>query len=64
MLYMQMNIKLIKVLPLYNKTITSDIISKEEIKVEKRLRDYEEDRYLIKLDVQFATLYTDVEFIR
>ena len=47
---------------LYNKTITSDIISKEEIKV-GGLRDYEEDRYLIKLDVQFAgTLYTDVEF--
>lgn len=47
---------------LYNKTITSDIISKEGIKV-GGLRDYEEDRYLIKLDVQFAgTLYTDVEF--
>ena len=47
---------------LYNKTITSDIISKEEIKV-GGLRDYEEDRYLIKLDVEFAgTLYTDVEF--
>jgi hypothetical protein len=47
---------------LYNKTITSDIIRQEEIKV-GGLRDYEEDRYSIKLDVQFAgTLYTDVEF--
>ena len=47
---------------LYNKTITSDIIRQEEIKV-GGLRDYEEDRYLIKLDVQFAgTMYTDVEF--
>ena len=47
---------------LYNKTITSDIIRQEEIKV-GGLRNYDEDRYLIKLDVQFAgTMYTDVEF--
>jgi hypothetical protein len=47
---------------LLGKTITSDIIRKEEIKV-GGLRDYEEDRYVVKLDVEFAGgFYKDVEF--
>src|SRR5210317_545542 len=47
---------------LLGKTITSDIIRKEEIKV-GGLRDYDETRYVIKLDVEFAGgLYKDVEF--
>ena len=47
---------------LLNKTITSDIVRKEEIKV-GGLRDYEEDRYVVKLDVEFAGgFYKDVEF--
>jgi len=47
---------------LLDKTITSDIIRKEEISV-GGLRDYDETRYVIKLDVEFAGgLYKDVEF--
>ena len=47
---------------LLGKTITSDIIRKEEIKV-GGLRDYDETRYVIKLDVEFAGgLYKDIEF--
>ena len=47
---------------LLGKTITSDIIRKEEISV-GGLRDYDETRYVIKLDVEFAGgLYKDVEF--
>ena len=46
---------------LYNKTITSDIISKEEIKV-GGLRDYEEDRFVIKLDVGFLGGTYETEF--
>ena len=47
---------------LLGKTITSDIIRKEEISV-GGLRDYDEDRYVIKLDVEFAGgFYKDVEF--
>ena len=47
---------------LLGKTITSDIIRKEEISV-GGLRDYNEDRYVIKLDVEFAGgFYKDVEF--
>ncbi len=47
---------------LLGKTITSDIIRKEEIKV-GGLRDYDEDRYVVKLDVEFAGgFYKDVEF--
>lgn len=47
---------------LLGKTITSDIIRKEEISV-GGLRDYDEDRYVVKLDVEFAGgLYKDVEF--
>ena len=47
---------------LLDKTITSDIIRKEEIKV-GGLRDYDETRYVVKLDVEFAGgLYKDVEF--
>ena len=38
---------------LLGKTITSDIVRKEDIKV-GGLRDYEETRYVIKLDVEFA----------
>ena len=47
---------------LLGKTITSDIIRKEDIKV-GGLRDYEETRYVIKLDVEFAGgFYKDVLF--
>ena len=47
---------------LLNKTITSDIVRVEEISV-GGLRDYEEDRYVVKLDVEFAGgYYKDVEF--
>ena len=47
---------------LLGKTITSNIVRKEEIKV-GGLRDYDEDRYVVKLDVEFAGgLYKDVEF--
>ncbi len=47
---------------LLDKTITSDIIRKEEIKV-GGLRDYDETRYVVKLDVEFAGgFYKDVEF--
>ena len=47
---------------LLGKTITSKIIKKEEIKV-GGLRDYDETRYVIRLDVEFAGgYYNDVEF--
>ena len=47
---------------LLGKTLTSDIVRKEEISV-GGLRDYEEDRYVVKLDVEFAGgYYKDVEF--
>ncbi len=47
---------------LLGKTITSDIIRVEDIKV-GGMRDYEEDRYVVKLDVEFAGgYYKDVEF--
>ena len=47
---------------LLNKTITSKIIKKEEIKV-GGLRDYDETRYVVRLDVEFAGgFYKDVEF--
>ena len=47
---------------LLGKTITSDIVRKEEISV-GGLRDYDETRYVIKLDVEFAGgLYKDIEF--
>ena len=47
---------------LLNKTITSKIIKKEEIKV-GGLRDYDETRYVVRLDVEFAGgYYKDVEF--
>jgi len=47
---------------LLNKTITSKIIRKEEIKV-GGLRDYDETRYVVSLDVEFAGgYYKDVEF--
>jgi len=47
---------------LFNKTITSDIVRKEEISV-GGLRNYDEDRYVVKLDVDFAGgHYKDVEF--
>ena len=47
---------------LLDKTITSDIVRKEDIKV-GGLRDYDEDRYVVKLDVEFAGgYYKDVEF--
>ena len=47
---------------LLGKTITSKIIKKEEIKV-GGLRDYDETRYVVRLDVEFAGgFYKDVEF--
>ena len=47
---------------LLDKTITSDIVRKEEISV-GGLRDYEETRYVVKLDVEFAGgFYKDIEF--
>ena len=47
---------------LLGKTITSKIIKKEEISV-GGLRDYDETRYVIRLDVEFAGgYYKDVEF--
>ena len=47
---------------LLNKTITSKIIRKEEISV-GGLRDYDETRYVVRLDVEFAGgFYKDVEF--
>ena len=47
---------------LLGKTIESRIVRIEEISV-GGLRDYEEDRYVVKLDVEFAGgFYKDVEF--
>ena len=46
---------------LLGKTMTSDIIRKEEISV-GGLRDYEEDRYVIKLDVEFLNGIYETEF--
>ncbi len=47
---------------LLNKTLTSKIVRTEEISV-GGLRDYEETRYVVKLDVEFAGgFYKDVEF--
>ena len=47
---------------LLGKTITSDIVRKEEISV-GGLRDYDETRYVVKLDVNFAGgYYKDIEF--
>jgi len=47
---------------LYDKKVVSNIVKKETISV-GGLRDYEEDRYMITLDVSFAgKLYKDVEF--
>jgi len=47
---------------LLGKTLTSKIVRTEEISV-GGLRDYEETRYVVKLDVEFAGgFYKDVEF--
>src|SRR6056300_514127 len=47
---------------LLGKTITSDVIRVETISV-GGLRDYDEERYVVKLDVEFAGgVYKDVEF--
>jgi ribosomal protein S6--L-glutamate ligase len=46
---------------LLGKTITSDIIRKEEISV-GGLRDYDEDRFVIKLDVEFLGGIYETEF--
>ena len=46
---------------LLGKTITSDIIRKEEISV-GGLRDYDEDRYVIKLNVEFLSGMYETEF--
>ena len=47
---------------LFGSTLKSDIIRKEKISV-GGLRDYDEDRYVVKLDVEFAGgFYKDVEF--
>ena len=46
---------------LLDKTITSDIIRTEEISV-GGLRDYEETRYVIKLDVEFLGSIYETEF--
>ena len=43
------------------KTITSDIIRKEEISV-GGLRNYDEDRYVIKLNVEFLSGMYETEF--
>jgi len=48
---------------LFNKTITSDILKKVKVDV-GGLNNYDEDRYVIKLDMEFAgTTYKDVEFM-
>ena len=46
---------------LLGKTITSDIIRREEISV-GGLRDYDEDRYVIKLNVEFLSGIYETEF--
>ena len=46
---------------LLGKTLTSDIIRKEKISV-GGLRDYEEERYVIKLDVEFLSGLYETEF--
>ena len=46
---------------LLGKTITSDIIRKEEISV-GGLRNYDEDRYVIKLNVEFLSGIYETEF--
>ncbi len=46
---------------LLGKTITSDIIRKEEISV-GGLRDYDEDRYVVKLQVEFLGSSYETEF--
>tara|TARA_X000001382_G_scaffold129143_1_gene120420 strand:+ start:1029 stop:2432 length:1404 start_codon:yes stop_codon:yes gene_type:complete len=47
---------------LFNKKITSDIVRTEKISV-GGLRDYDEKRYVVKLDVEFlGGYYEDVEF--
>ena len=47
---------------LMGKTISSQIVRTEKIKV-GGLRDYEEERYVIKLDIEFAgTIYADILF--
>ena len=47
---------------LLEKTITSKIVREEKISV-GGLRDYEETRYVVKLDVEFAGgFYKDIEF--
>ena len=46
---------------LLDKTITSDIIRVEEISV-GGLRDYDEDRYVVKLDVEFLGTVYETEF--
>ncbi len=46
---------------LLGKTLTSDIIRKEKISV-GGLRDYEEERYVIKLDVEFLGGLYETEF--
>ena len=46
---------------LLDKTITSDIIRQEEISV-GGLRNYDETRYVIKLDVEFLGTIYETEF--
>ena len=46
---------------LLDKTITSDIIRTEKISV-GGLRDYDEDRYVVKLDVEFLGTVYETEF--
>jgi len=47
---------------LLGKTITSNIIEKINVEV-GGMRDYDEERYVIKLDIEFlGSLYKDVEF--
>jgi ribosomal protein S6--L-glutamate ligase len=58
----KMNVKDKKVTwSLLGKTITSDIIRTEEISV-GGLRDYDEDRYVIKLNVEFLGTVYETEF--
>jgi hypothetical protein len=46
---------------LLDKTITSDIIRQEEISV-GGLRNYDETRYVVKLDVEFLGTIYETEF--
>ena len=48
---------------LMGKTLVSPIIRTEKIKV-GGLRDYEEERYVIKLDMEFAGTFTQIFYLQ